>query len=84
MQMRVHAEVIDPASQKRETTNTFYFTFRDSSGQPVKKVIPKTYSDAMMYLTGRRHYASSQHYQRLIELTKVVDVKSPLHTAASL
>ncbi|OQV19676.1 Acyl-coenzyme A thioesterase 9, mitochondrial [Hypsibius exemplaris] len=70
MQMRVHAEVIDPATQKRETTNTFYFTFRDSTGKPVKRVIPKSYSDAMLYLTGRRHYGASKHYQRLIALTK--------------
>ena len=73
MQMRVHAEVIDPQTQKRETTNTFYFTFRDTTGKPVRTIVPKTYSDAMMYLTGRRHYAASKHYQRLIQLTKPDD-----------
>ncbi|XP_055354073.1 acyl-coenzyme A thioesterase 9, mitochondrial-like [Paramacrobiotus metropolitanus] len=67
MQMRVHAEVIDPATRKMETTNTFYFTFRASSGAPVRTVLPKSYAEAMLQLTGRRHYAASRHHQRLLQ-----------------
>ncbi|XP_055356668.1 acyl-coenzyme A thioesterase 9, mitochondrial-like [Paramacrobiotus metropolitanus] len=67
MQIRVHAEVIDPATRKIETTDIFHFTFRASSGGPVRTVLPKSYAEAMLQLTGRRHYAASRHHQRLLQ-----------------
>lgn len=53
MQIRVHATVMDPATRQQETTNTFYFTLRKANEEPVKTVIPRTYAEAMLFLTGR-------------------------------
>ena len=46
IQTRVHAEVVDMHTAKRETTNVFYFIFktRDGSSQPLNNVVPKTYA----------------------------------------
>uniref|UniRef100_A0A914VKD6 SHSP domain-containing protein n=1 Tax=Plectus sambesii TaxID=2011161 RepID=A0A914VKD6_9BILA len=65
MQLRVHAEVVDPETGKQETTNTFHFTFgtRDKNVS-VSTVVPMTYADGMLYLSGKRHYEESmQHHQ---------------------
>lgn len=54
-QVMVKADVLDIKKGTRETTNTFWFTFRDpkeTSGTP--KVMPKTYAESMLYLEGKR------------------------------
>lgn len=54
-QVMVKADVLDIQKGTRETTNTFWFTFRDPkevSGTP--KVMPKTYAESMLYLEGKR------------------------------
>lgn len=55
MQVKVYAESIDMNSGKKEMTNDFYFKFSVPPNYPLKKVIPKTYSEAMMYIDGKRH-----------------------------
>lgn len=58
IQTRVSAEVLDPRTGEMSVTNVFQFTFLIKDREP-PKIIPKTYHEAMMYLTGRRHFKSS-------------------------
>lgn len=45
IQTRVHAEVVDIHSAKRETTNVFYFIFQTKDQtKPLPNVVPKTYA----------------------------------------
>jgi len=58
IQTRVHAEVVDAATGKRETTNIFYFVFTikgNKQEKPLTNIVPRTYAEAMMYLDGKRH-----------------------------
>ncbi|GFS10267.1 acyl-coenzyme A thioesterase 9, mitochondrial [Elysia marginata] len=57
LQVHVHAEVLNPQEDTRETTNDFHFTF-DTGLADLPRVMPKTYAEAMMYLMGKRHYES--------------------------
>ncbi|XP_078088238.1 acyl-coenzyme A thioesterase 9, mitochondrial-like [Mustelus asterias] len=57
IQVRVHSEVVDPATNQHSTTNVFHFTF--GSEKEVKLVIPKTYGESMLYLDGKRHFNAS-------------------------
>ncbi|KAL4220302.1 Acyl-coenzyme A thioesterase 9 [Mactra antiquata] len=41
--VKVHAEVVNPSDETRETTNDFYFIF-NTRNQSVPRVIPKTYA----------------------------------------
>jgi len=51
VQVQVIAEVLYPNTGERKITNTFQFAY----SMPVKKhVVPKTYQDAMDYLSGKR------------------------------
>lgn len=50
--VEVVADVVDPATQIENTTNTFFFVF--SSKQSLKQVVPVTYNEAMKYLDGKR------------------------------
>ena len=43
VQVKVHAEVVNPMDETRETTNDFYFTFNTRSAV-VPTVIPKSYA----------------------------------------
>lgn len=54
MQIRVHTEVEDVKSGRRDTTNVFHFTIESDSALP--KVVPKTYGESMLYLSGRRQF----------------------------
>ncbi|BFZ00620.1 hypothetical protein BsWGS_03658 [Bradybaena similaris] len=54
-QVHVHAEVVDPITGSRETTNDFQFTF-DTGLPNLPRVVPKTYAESMLYLVGKRHY----------------------------
>ncbi|KAG0230228.1 hypothetical protein BGW42_001095 [Actinomortierella wolfii] len=52
-QVMVKADVLDVKAGTRNTTNTFWFTFRD----PVKgtsRIMPRTYAESMLYLEGKR------------------------------
>ncbi|XP_064615404.1 acyl-coenzyme A thioesterase 9, mitochondrial-like [Liolophura sinensis] len=55
MQVKVHAEVVNPADGHHDTTNMFHFTF-DSKKTNVPILMPKSYAEAMMYLEGKRHF----------------------------
>ena len=69
IQTRVSAEVVDPQTGEMSITNVFHFTFLAKEKTP-PFIVPKTYhevgkydktgsrifSQAMMYLTGRRHF----------------------------
>jgi acyl-coenzyme A thioesterase 9 len=54
--VKVHAEVVDPLTSNRDVTNEFYFKFNAPNKPLVPRVIPKSYSEAMIYLDGRRHW----------------------------
>jgi hypothetical protein len=43
LQLKVHAEVLNPTDDTRATTNDFHFTF-DSMKEDLPSVIPKTYA----------------------------------------
>ncbi|KAF9581344.1 hypothetical protein BGW38_001681 [Lunasporangiospora selenospora] len=52
-QVMVKADVMNVKEGTRETTNTFWFTFRDPvNGTP--KIMPRTYAESMLYLEGKR------------------------------
>lgn len=55
VQVKVHAEVVNPIDETRETTNDFYFTFNTRQND-VPTVMPKTYAESMLYLDGKRHF----------------------------
>ncbi|RIB05943.1 hypothetical protein C2G38_2218325 [Gigaspora rosea] len=48
-QVAVHFE-----SEKRETTNVFHFTFASKNVDDVRRVMPKTYDEALKYIEGKR------------------------------
>ncbi|TFY55934.1 hypothetical protein EVJ58_g7937 [Rhodofomes roseus] len=51
----VQANVVDVATGKEQTTNDFRFTWCTDHNIPVtRKVVPKTYKEAMLWLEGRR------------------------------
>jgi len=58
IQTRVSAEVVDPKTGALSVTNVFHFTFMIKDKEP-PFIVPKTYHESMMYLTGRRHFKSS-------------------------
>ncbi|EIM85904.1 Thioesterase/thiol ester dehydrase-isomerase [Stereum hirsutum FP-91666 SS1] len=53
--VRVLATVVDVETGKEEMTNDFRFTWCREEGPPLpRKVVPKTYSEAMLWLEGKR------------------------------
>jgi len=58
IQTRVSAEVVNPKTGQLSVTNVFHFTFQIFDRDP-PFIVPKTYHESMMYLTGRRHFKSS-------------------------
>lgn len=56
LQLKVHAEVVG-LDGSRAVTNDFHFTF-DSKQDNLKRVIPQTYAESMLYLDGKRHFES--------------------------
>ena len=46
LQVKVHAEVVDPKVQVHETTNEFHFTF--AAGYDVPPVTPRSYAGACL------------------------------------
>ncbi|XP_065185657.1 acyl-coenzyme A thioesterase 9, mitochondrial-like [Sycon ciliatum] len=55
LHVSVHAEKIACGDGARQTTNIFQFTFASQEKKP-RRVLPKTYSDAMRYIHGKRCY----------------------------
>lgn len=55
LQLMVNAEVVQPWQGIHETTNTFHFTFKSADGD-VPVVVPKSYGESMMYISGKRHF----------------------------
>ena len=60
----MHAEVIDPATEKACATNEFHFTLETSDGRVVPQVMPKTYSESMIYLDSRRRFLEAMTYRQ--------------------
>ena len=50
MQIKVHAEVVNPQDETRETTNDFHFTFNTRTND-VPSVIPKTYAGGCFFIS---------------------------------
>lgn len=55
IELVVIAEVTDVATNQQQTTNVFYYTY-SLSDDTVAKVLPKSYTQAMWYLDGRRRF----------------------------
>ena len=55
IQVKVHAQAVDIATNARETTNDFYFKFSVPDNLNMPQVIPKSYAESMMYIDGKRH-----------------------------
>ena len=55
IQVKVHAQSVDIATNVKETTNDFYFKFSVSPDVNLPQVIPKSYAESMMYIDGKRH-----------------------------
>ena len=53
MHVEVIADVIDPKTGGRLTTNTFHYTFTSQTTRHIM-IIPTTYTEAMKYLEGKR------------------------------
>ncbi|KAG0251770.1 hypothetical protein BG011_007377 [Mortierella polycephala] len=54
-QVMVKADVLDVEKGTRETTNTFWFTFKDpKKDHDTPKAMPRTYAESMLYLEGKR------------------------------
>lgn len=68
MQIRVHAEVVDPRTGERDTTNVFHFTI--AAETIVSSVMPKTYGESMLYLDGRRRFTE---YKKINHITDSSD-----------
>jgi len=58
IQTRVSAEVVNPKTGEMTVTNVFHYTFIIRDKIP-PSIIPKTYHESMMFLTGRRQFKSS-------------------------
>jgi acyl-coenzyme A thioesterase 9 len=57
----VIANVINPKTGEKKNTNTFHYTFQanltlpeNGEAQPLRKILPKTYEEAMKYLDAKR------------------------------
>lgn len=55
LQVKVHAEVVNSTTGIHETTNIFHYTFA-TEGITLSTVMPRSYSEYMLYLDGKRHY----------------------------
>lgn len=55
LQLVVIAEVTDPGSDQQHISNVFYYTYKLQE-DIVPTVLPKTYTQAMWYLDGRRKF----------------------------
>lgn len=53
LQLRVHAQVLNPLTGEFKTTNTFQFTFSTANDFPT--VMPRTYAEYLLYIEGKRH-----------------------------
>ncbi|KAL3280581.1 hypothetical protein HHI36_003814 [Cryptolaemus montrouzieri] len=56
MQIIVSVISFDPVEGTETKSNTFHLTLK--SPEPVKRICPKTYHEAMLLLNGRRHFYS--------------------------
>ncbi|XP_065182812.1 acyl-coenzyme A thioesterase 9, mitochondrial-like [Sycon ciliatum] len=60
LQVSVHAEKFGHVSGARQTTNVFHFTFASLEKEPLR-ILPKTYSEAMRHIHGKRCYDKAMH-----------------------
>jgi len=69
VQTRVSAEVLDRDTKRLKLTNVLQVTFQLPSEVP--HVVPKSYHEAMAYLTGRRHFLVSLEREGVLDKTGV-------------
>lgn len=55
MLIKVLAQAVDPKTNENEITNDFYFKFTVPTDTNLPQVIPKTYSEYMLNIDGKRH-----------------------------
>ncbi|CAM1330726.1 ACOT9 (predicted) [Pycnogonum litorale] len=65
MQIRVHADVVNPEAGTQETTNVFHFTFRPVDNSIVSVIMPRAYHEAMLYIDGKRHLEEALGYKTM-------------------
>lgn len=54
--IKVTADVVDPETYKEDNTNVFHFIFATVDNKTLPELLPKTYSESMMYLEGKRRW----------------------------
>jgi acyl-coenzyme A thioesterase 9 len=59
MQVDVIANVVDPKTGAKETTNEFHFVFE--SNRAVPQVIPKTYEESVAYIEAQSRFRNHNH-----------------------
>lgn len=55
MLIKVLAQSVNPLTSEHEITNDFYFKFDVEDGVQLPQVMPKTYSEYMLNIEGKRH-----------------------------
>ena len=53
--IKVLAQSVNPLTNEQEITNDFYFKFSFGPEVNIPQVLPKTYSEYMLNIDGRRH-----------------------------
>ncbi|KIJ42774.1 hypothetical protein M422DRAFT_170613, partial [Sphaerobolus stellatus SS14] len=74
----VEANIVDLATGKELTTNDFKFTWCDDDGEPLaRRVVPKTYQDAMEWIEAKRAVDTGDEIRRIKELKAKLINKDP-------
>jgi len=69
LQVEIVANVTNPKIGEKHMTNTFNFTFLyPENSQPLLRIVPQTYEEAMKYLEGKRRV------DRHLEFLKEIDI----------
>jgi acyl-coenzyme A thioesterase 9 len=68
----VKANVVDIKTGFEQTTNDFRFTWCKEHGGETRKVVPKTYQEAMLWLEGRRALEIGEAFRGLRVKTRVL------------
>lgn len=66
MRVRIEKRTADSMMTEGIATNVLHITFE--ADEAVPEIVPKTYGEAMLYLTGQRHYnIQSNNYHQVFE-----------------
>ncbi|KAK7035389.1 hypothetical protein VNI00_011920 [Paramarasmius palmivorus] len=69
----VKANVVNIKTGSEQTTNDFRFTWCKEHGEETRKVVPKTYQEAMLWLEGRRALEIDEAFRGLRVKTRALE-----------